>query len=88
MGKSRRNGVPIADVIERYDTLAESDFRRRRTFYERLFAEGDLLSGAEQGPVTYLQPRVALYQLPPAPRPGVPVPGPVSAEDTIGEAAR
>ena len=42
------------------------DFSRRRAFYSRLFADGELLFEVRQGPVKYLQPHLALYRLPSA----------------------
>jgi hypothetical protein len=42
---------------------ARADFLRRRTFYSRLFAEGELVLELQQGPVKYLQPHLALYRL-------------------------
>jgi hypothetical protein len=71
----RERGIHhVAVTARRYDRLfrsnvvvdagASDEAARRRHFYERLFAEGDLLFEAEQGPVKYLQPHIALYRLP------------------------
>ncbi len=41
----------------------ESDFARRRNFYQRLHAEGRLLWKSELGPPITLRPGLALYAL-------------------------
>jgi hypothetical protein len=38
----------------------------RRDFYGRLFQEGTLLKAWPKGPITYVQPGIKLYRLPPA----------------------
>lgn len=42
-----------------------NEFERRKRFYERLFAEGQLLWARKGGTLQYLQPAVKLYYLPP-----------------------
>jgi hypothetical protein len=42
---------------------AESQFARSRQFYERLFAEGELLWQRERGTVIYLHPGIRVYRL-------------------------
>ena len=45
----------------------QDDFERRRTFYERLFAEGRVIWECPAGDLQYLQPAIKLYQLPAQP---------------------
>ncbi|MFZ4682906.1 MAG: hypothetical protein ACOYMS_10405, partial [Terrimicrobiaceae bacterium] len=45
----------------------QDDFERRRTFYERLFAEGRVIWECRAGDLQYLQPAIKLYQLPAQP---------------------
>lgn len=42
-----------------------ADFERRKTFYETLKREGDLLFQRERGTVLYLHPGIRLYAMPP-----------------------
>jgi len=43
------------------------EFNRRRSFYEQLFEEGELVFECEPGTLQYLQPHLKLYRLPPKP---------------------
>jgi hypothetical protein len=45
----------------------EEDFARRREFYDRLFAEAELLREWPRGTVIYLHPGIRIYRLPPPP---------------------
>ena len=42
----------------------ETDYARKKAFYERLFREGQLLWQCPAGVFPYLQPELRLYQLP------------------------
>jgi hypothetical protein len=44
----------------------KANYDKHREFYAQLFKEGTLLKSWPKGPITYLQPGIKLYSLPPA----------------------
>lgn len=45
----------------------QTGYNKRRDFYERVFREGELLKEWPRGTISYLQPGIRLYRIPPAP---------------------